>query len=376
MKKLLKNKKFIIGFIIIIIIILLLTISLLCKKDNKEDKQKLKNGTFTAYVKINPLVKLTFKSSYYECGNKICGKYTNEVTKVELLNDDATSIYKNLNLKGKSLNDSIISLILIANDNKYDVSNVSVTTNWNYDLDNINKNIIEQLKTKNKITVELKFNYQKQINENSLLEKKDDKTYTVKFDTDGGSNIDSQTINYNETIKMPNNPTKEGYTFIEWQLDGKSFDFNSRIDKNITLKAKWNKNSENNNSNKKNNEPTLSKKEQDNEILKKQLKEKGLTWDTSDLNYAQDIITKWSGGYNGEIIENSYGESDIAYTIQITLNASACGKNEILNIDWRNNQPIDFIYYLHSLGYNCSGNRGYYNNKHFVINEKNEIIFE
>jgi hypothetical protein len=47
---------------------------------------------------------LTFDASYYECTNNdgsvsICGKYTDEVTKVELLNDDTNIIYKDIDLK-------------------------------------------------------------------------------------------------------------------------------------------------------------------------------------------------------------------------------------------------------------------------------------
>ena len=64
-------------------------------------------------------------------------------------------------------------------------------------------------------------------------------TFTVTFDTDGGSNVNAIDVLEGEKIKAPTNPTKEGYKFAEWQLDGKTFDFNTPITKNITLKAKW-----------------------------------------------------------------------------------------------------------------------------------------
>ena len=40
--------------------------------------------------------------------------------------------------------------------------------------------------------------------------------YTITFDTDGGSEIDSITQNYDTSITAPANPTKMGYTFTEW----------------------------------------------------------------------------------------------------------------------------------------------------------------
>ena len=63
--------------------------------------------------------------------------------------------------------------------------------------------------------------------------------YIVKFDTNGGSVIEDIEVKPGEYIKKPADPEKEGYTFIEWQLRGKRFNFNSQIKENITLKAKW-----------------------------------------------------------------------------------------------------------------------------------------
>lgn len=64
-------------------------------------------------------------------------------------------------------------------------------------------------------------------------------TYTVSFNTDGGSLINDITVKENETVSKPTNPSKSGFTFVEWQLDGVTFNFNTKITKNITLKAVW-----------------------------------------------------------------------------------------------------------------------------------------
>ncbi len=65
------------------------------------------------------------------------------------------------------------------------------------------------------------------------------KEYTITFDSNGGSSINSQTIKENELIKEPSNPTYEGYTFDGWYLDDAKYDFTSKVTKDLTLKAKW-----------------------------------------------------------------------------------------------------------------------------------------
>lgn len=65
--------------------------------------------------------------------------------------------------------------------------------------------------------------------------------YTVKFDTAGGSSVKSQTVAKNKTASRPNDPTKEGYTFVGWYLGTTEFNFKTKITKNITLTAKWQK---------------------------------------------------------------------------------------------------------------------------------------
>ena len=74
--------------------------------------------------------------------------------------------------------------------------------------------------------------------------KKNTDLVTVKFDTDGGSIISRQIIEKGSKLEIPSIPTKEGYKFVEWQLDNKKFDFDTQINENITLKAKWEKTNE------------------------------------------------------------------------------------------------------------------------------------
>lgn len=68
------------------------------------------------------------------------------------------------------------------------------------------------------------------------------KKYTVTFDSKGGTTISSQTVESGKKATKPTNPTKNGYTFVEWTLNGKTYDFNSAVTSNITLVASWKEN--------------------------------------------------------------------------------------------------------------------------------------
>lgn len=65
------------------------------------------------------------------------------------------------------------------------------------------------------------------------------KNVVVTFDSQGGSAVAEVEVKKGETVSKPANPTKEGYVFVEWQLDGVAYDFSTEVKKNITLVAKW-----------------------------------------------------------------------------------------------------------------------------------------
>ena len=47
--------------------------------------------------------------------------------------------------------------------------------------------------------------------------------YTVKFDSKGGTEIEKQTVRVGNKVEEPEIPVREGYRFIEWQLDGEKY---------------------------------------------------------------------------------------------------------------------------------------------------------
>ena len=73
-------------------------------------------------------------------------------------------------------------------------------------------------------------------------EEKEKNKFIVKFDVSGGSLIADQEVIKGGTATIPNPPTREGYTFVEWQLDGNTYDFGTIIQDDITIIAIWKEN--------------------------------------------------------------------------------------------------------------------------------------
>lgn len=61
--------------------------------------------------------------------------------------------------------------------------------------------------------------------------------YLVTFDSVGGTAIDAQQVEAGQTATKPTDPEKEGFTFVEWQLGGYTYDFSAAISEDIILTA-------------------------------------------------------------------------------------------------------------------------------------------
>jgi uncharacterized repeat protein (TIGR02543 family) len=72
-------------------------------------------------------------------------------------------------------------------------------------------------------------------NDITLYAKWNINTYTITFDTMLGSTIEPRSFNYNESVVMPTQPTRTGYTFTGWDQDIPS----KMPAENIKLKALW-----------------------------------------------------------------------------------------------------------------------------------------
>ena len=75
--------------------------------------------------------------------------------------------------------------------------------------------------------------------------------FMVKFETNGGSSVNSQSVSKDKTANVPAAPTKKGYTFAGWYSDKeltKEYNFTDPVTANTTLYAKWIENSNGNDS--------------------------------------------------------------------------------------------------------------------------------
>lgn len=69
--------------------------------------------------------------------------------------------------------------------------------------------------------------------------------FTVSFDTNGGSHIESVKVMHSETLELKEDPVKEGYVFTGWYTDRDCTEsFNIKTDTvtaSMTLYAGWKK---------------------------------------------------------------------------------------------------------------------------------------
>ena len=243
LKSVLKSKKFwlILGIVVLVILVFAIP-TFNIYKESKNTKNNIEND-YTFYIRNNGELEaeIYYSEEYDECWRPferyICSDVNSFVKEVAFENRELEEIYKDVDFKGLSLKAALIRYFSIErNGNDYE----NITINSSYKLDEeIKREIIE------KVGIDIEFFYS-----NTVLTGEETNFYTVNFDTDGGSSIDSVVVKTNSTLEEPDNPTKEGYTFEYWELDGEEYDFTTPITSDITLTAIWkeNKTSSNNNS--------------------------------------------------------------------------------------------------------------------------------
>lgn len=69
--------------------------------------------------------------------------------------------------------------------------------------------------------------------------------FTVTFDSRGGTDVPAQTRQYGELLNLPEDPTREGYTFTGWYRDSVCYEpwnlETDTIETDMTLYAGWEK---------------------------------------------------------------------------------------------------------------------------------------
>lgn len=67
----------------------------------------------------------------------------------------------------------------------------------------------------------------------------DEFSVTLDLDYEGAPTLEEVKVVDGKRLVKPTNPTREGYTFVNWTLEGEPFDFKTFITSDITLKAVW-----------------------------------------------------------------------------------------------------------------------------------------
>lgn len=148
-----------------------------------------------------------------------------------------------------------------------------------------------------------------------LVAKFEKKVVKITFDLNGGSGISERQIDAGKKLNRPDDPIKFGFKFIGWYYLGKEYNFDSPIEKAITLTAKW--------------EPinyvTVKFVNENGEVLQSEAVEKGKTV-TKPTNPVKEgyIFDYWA--YNGE----SYSfDSPVNESISLVAVFKAPAENNI-----------------------------------------------
>lgn len=206
--------------------------TLLVENIGYEEKRIVVNqveNDYKMYIKGNDVVRLLLSERYHSCteGDQVkrCGLIRDDVIK-------ATNINTNEELSEYISQDAVD----VVNDiiSKDESTTIDIETNWN---DRYSEEDLVSLFTTD--SKEVNITFKDEFNEEELKTKK----YTVTFDAKNGSEATQVIVIENDKVTKPKKPTRKGYTFVEWQVDGKKYNFNKKVTKDITLVAKWKKKS-------------------------------------------------------------------------------------------------------------------------------------
>ena len=63
--------------------------------------------------------------------------------------------------------------------------------------------------------------------------------FVVSFNSSGGSYVAPRVVTDGTAVEAPEAPTRVGFTFVRWTLNGNAYDFATPVTSNITLTAEW-----------------------------------------------------------------------------------------------------------------------------------------
>lgn len=103
---------------------------------------------------------------------------------------------------------------------------------------------VVEVKDKKEVLDKNRFDFntkiKKKLKLNAVYTGEDSKTITVKFDSMGGTEVDDIILKEGEELKLPENPTKEGYVFSTWKDKNEvPIGDGALLAEDITLYAYW-----------------------------------------------------------------------------------------------------------------------------------------
>jgi len=220
------------------------------EKYYRENTDKLPKDGITSMVTLNELIKANAITSLTDADGKVCDGESSYVTAVKT--GDKYTIKANL-VCGESY--SYVTAYLGENDTKVEET-TTVTNNGSSTVTNSTK--VSSTKTSNTstktnscgtsctpvVSTEVKQNVTINGNKNNSSSNNTTnvpkRTYIVSFDRNGGTcNYNSVYVNEGEYVSNPGNCYRSGYSFIGWYLDGKAYNFNTPVTRDIKLVAQY-----------------------------------------------------------------------------------------------------------------------------------------
>lgn len=139
----------------------------------------------------------------------------------------------------------------------------------------------------------------------ALVAKWEPMTYSVSYNSNGGSVLHSQTIVHGGSISKPTNPTRDGFIFIGWFLNDEEYDFTKVVESDLDLLAKWEANEAGNKDSEPKTEPIVTTKTETRTFV---IAFKTVRQNDTTLEEGKTIVKQ--EGQNGEIT--------ITYTVTYT----------------------------------------------------------
>lgn len=204
-----------------------------------------KKYEYKMYVKSTEIFRFNFEAAYDECedsnGKKYaCGNYSDKILTSQLI-DSENSLFNNINFNNKSIIDAISTIIDISLKNNYSSDSIKIISNYEFNY----KDITDELKKKFNLDDNFKVIgiTRNTLDDKAIIEELSDDTlaklHKIYFDSFGGTPVSEQEIVEGELLIEPVVPAKEGFEFIEWQVNGVKYDFNVPVTSDLMLIACW-----------------------------------------------------------------------------------------------------------------------------------------